>query len=104
MIRVGEIVEGREIDAVDTHCGAGDCESGYNPGDGGELGPSEPEETDWEESGFDAGEIEAGLGGCEVETSDKAAVFLWMLLSMGEVVGEKVVLVDGEDCGEDCTD
>jgi len=39
VVGIGEVVEGREVDGVDAHGGAGDGEGGDDPGDGGELCP-----------------------------------------------------------------
>lgn len=85
MIGIGEIVEGSKIDGIYTHGSAGDGHGGYDPVNGVEVRPSEPEEADGQESGFDAGEVETAFGGGEVDGSADAAEVFDVLPAGGEI-------------------
>lgn len=61
MVRVGQVVEGRQVDGVDAHGGAGDGERGDDPGCGGVERVAEPEQADGEEDGFYTGEVKPGF-------------------------------------------
>lgn len=56
-VRIGKVVEDSEVNAKDTHCGAPDGEGGDDPWNGRVSGGDEPEKTDGEEGGLDAGDV-----------------------------------------------
>ena len=104
VVGVGKVVEGGEIDGVDAHGGAADGESGHDPRDRGELGPSEPEEAEGEEGRFETSEVETRFGGGEVDGATEAGGVFGLGAAGDEVVREDAVLVAGEDRGEDGAD
>jgi len=61
MICVCEIIEGREVDGIDPHCSAADCERWDDPRYGVELGPSEPEKANGKQRTLYASEIQPPL-------------------------------------------
>ena len=62
MIRVREVVEDGEVDGKDSHGGTADGDCGNDPMGCRERRPTEPEQADWEEGAFYAGEIEPSFG------------------------------------------
>ena len=93
MVGVGEVVEDCQVDAKNPHGRAADAEGGEDPVVGWERSPAEPEAAYGQESGLDAGEVEAAFRPVE----DGA------LLSC-EVLARDVLLGDANEGGDDCCD
>lgn len=86
-IGISEVVKHRQVDREDADGRAANCTHRRDPVHAAELGPAEPEEADGQEDGFDAGEVEAALGG--------GGQFA------GRVAQGELFLVDGDDGGDE---
>lgn len=62
MVRIGEVVEGGEVDAEDADGGDGDGDGGRDPMHACEARPAEHEEADGHEGALDAREVQPALG------------------------------------------
>lgn len=91
MVDVGEIVEHSQVDGEDADLGAAESENWHDGGDGREGCPAEPEETDGQQSAFDAGEVQSPF---------------WRLSHLptpGRALRE-FLLVDAQDRADECAD
>lgn len=63
MVRIGQVVEGSQVDREDAHGCTADGQRRHDPGYRREGGPSEPEEADGEKNRFNADEVKTSFGG-----------------------------------------